>query len=60
MVSREVVLTGYRGTSGATGFDVAPNGRDLVFGRITTDSGRIVVVHGWTRELRERFTGGAP
>ena len=60
VVSREVVLTGYTGTSGATGFDVAPNGRDLVFGRITTDSGRIVVVHGWTRELRERFTGGAP
>ena len=60
VVAREVVLTGYTGTSGTTGFDVAPNGRDLLFSRITTDSGRIVVVHGWTRELRERFTKGAP
>ena len=58
VVSREVALTGYTGTSGATGFDVAPNGRDILFSRITTDSGRIIVVHGWTSELRERFTKG--
>jgi len=58
VVSREVVLTGYDGEDGVTGYDVAPNGRDFVIKGLTVDDGRIVVVHGWTRELRERFTKG--
>lgn len=60
VVSREVVLTGYDGEDGVTGYDVAPNGRDFVIKDLTVDNGRIVVVHGWTRELRERFPKGTP
>ena len=60
VVSRDVMLTGYDGTDGVTGFDVAPNGREFVLPNLVVDGGKIVVVHGWTRELRERFSKGTP
>ena len=56
----EVVLTDYDGDDGSAGFDVAPNGREFVMKRTVSEDGQLVVVHGWKRELRERFTKGTP
>ena len=36
------------------------NGREFVMKRTVSEDGQLVVVHGWKRELRERFTKGTP
>ena len=60
VVSREVVLTDYDGEDGISGFDVAPNGREIVMNRTVTEGAQLLVVSGWKHELRDRFAKGTP